>query len=443
MNTNSFLNRLTDFVEKKVAPPLIRISKIRYLEAMQAATITIMPYMILGATATLVLNLPGLFSEGSGLNLPQVAEFLKGVIDVIRQPLLQMVFTSINILALLTSMISAYALGQYYNEKDSRIRPIVAGVLGMVAFLSFIDFFTLSENFDWPTYIFGAPSLLGAVLIAFLSVEGYRLLVKANWTIKMPDSVPPMIADAFTSLLPVTLVVIVASFLGSGLGEVDLLMILNNGASKLVQAGSTVVPQGIAFFLDRLLWFVGLHGSNIVGNVMNPVWTTMITENIAAFANNNPVPHMFTNQWINFYVRVSVLPIAILAMRSKVKRYQVLGKLSLPGTIFNIAEPIMYGLPIVLNPFMFVPWVLGFTVTYIFNVFLSMVGLAPAAVAHVVWTMPAPIAAFIGSGFKWIAPITSILNYVIVYFMFLPFFRVMEREELKKEQEMQSQLEEA
>src|SRR5699024_5056317 len=111
---------------------------------------------------------------------------------------------------LLTSMISAYALGEYYNAKDNRIRPIVAAVLGMVSFLAFIDFFTLSENFDWPSYILGAPSLLAGVLISFIAVEGYRLLVKANLTIKMPDSVPPMIADAFTSLIPVSLVVVVA-----------------------------------------------------------------------------------------------------------------------------------------------------------------------------------------------------------------------------------------
>lgn len=180
MENNTFFSKVTNFIDAKIAPPLIKISRIRYLDAMQTATITIMPYMILGATATLILNLPGLFAEGAGLNLPQVADALAKFVNLISAPLLQIVFISINILGLLTSMIAAYALGEYYNAKDNRIRPIVAAVLGMVSFLAFIDFFTLSENFDWPSYILGAPSLLAGVLISFIAVEGYRLLVKAN-----------------------------------------------------------------------------------------------------------------------------------------------------------------------------------------------------------------------------------------------------------------------
>ncbi len=210
-------------------------------------------------------------------------------------------------------------------------------------------------------------------------------------------------------------------------------MIINSALEVLVVSGSGPVPQFFGFILDRLLWFVGLHGSNIVGSVMSPIWTSAIAENISAFAAGTPIPYMFTNQWINFYVRVSVLPIAVLLIRSRVPRFKVLGKLSLPGTIFNIAEPIMYGLPIVLNPLMFVPWVLGFGVLFIFYAILGVLGVTPPMVALVVWTMPAPIAAYIGSGFKIIALLFSLLSYVIVYFMFLPFFRVMENQELEKE----------
>ena len=167
---------------------------------------------------------------------------------------------------------------------------------------------------------------------------------------------------------------------------------------------------------------------------MGPIWTQTTTANVNAFANGQPIPYMFTSGWINFYVRCSVFPIALLCVRSKVKRFKVLGKMALPGTIFNIAEPIMYGLPIVLNPLMFIPWVLGFTVLFIFNGILAALGLTPAIVAMVVWTMPVPIASFIGSGFNILAPVISILNLVLIYLIFLPFFRIMERNELELEQ---------
>ena len=127
---------------------------------------------------------------------------------------------------------------------------------------------------------------------------------------------------------------------------------------------------------------------------------------------------------------MSVFPIAVLLVISKVKRFKVLGKLSIAGSIFNIAEPIMYGLPIVLNPLMFVPWVLGFAVLFIFNAILTVIGIAPPIVANVVWTMPVPLMAFIGSGFNFVALLISIMNMIILFFIFLPFFKVMERQEL-------------
>ncbi|CAM3676807.1 PTS sugar transporter subunit IIC [Erysipelothrix urinaevulpis] len=432
---SGFTERVMVFVEEKVAPPLIKISNIRYLQTLQRAFMVLMPYMVIGATATLVLNLPGLFAEGTGLNMPKVAEFLTNVLTPLKPGLFQMVFITLNVITLAMVILNGYFLGEHYSREDHQVNAIAAGIVAFTGFIAFIDFGALSENFDWPTYIMGSPSIFFGILISIVSVEIYRILINKKITIKMPDSVPPMVATAFVSMIPVTIVVIIMSFLGQGIPGFDLMAIINNFSEKLVVGGSGPVAQFVGFFLDRILWFVGLHGSNIVGSVMTPVWTTMITENINAFNAGTAIPYMFTNQWINFYVRISLFPIALLALRSNVERFRVLGKLSIVGTIFNIAEPIMFGLPIVLNPIMFVPWVLGFSLTFIFNAILGLLSITPPMVAMVVWTMPAPLAAFIGSGFKFIAPVISLLNYVLIFFIFLPFFRVMEKQELEKEKE--------
>ena len=197
----------------------------------------------------------------------------------------------------------------------------------------------------------------------------------------------------------------------------------------MVVGGSHPIAQFIAFVLDRIFWFVGLHGSNIVGSIMTPIWETMMGQNLADFMAGQDITYLFSSLWINSYVRLSVFPIAVLLVISKVKRFKVLGKLSIAGSIFNIAEPIMYGLPIVLNPLMFVPWVLGFAVLFIFNAILTVIGIAPPIVANVVWTMPVPLMAFIGSGFNFVALLISIMNMIILFFIFLPFFKVMERQE--------------
>ncbi len=341
---------------------------------------------------------------------------------------------------MIAAMLNGYFLGDHYNKKDSNVTAIASSVVAVIAFLCFIDFSQLSANFDWPAYILGSPSLFGGLLISIFAVEIYRLLIGRKITIKMPEAVPPMIASAFTSMIPVCAVIILCTLIGQGLGDFDFLSILNKATAYLVVGGSGPIAQGIGFVLDRVLWFVGLHGSNIVSSVMQPVWTTMITDNINAFAAHQEIPYMFTEQWINFYVRCSVFPIALLCTMSKVKRFKVLGKLSLPGTIFNIAEPVMYGLPIVLNPLMFVPWVLGFAGLYVFNVILGVIGITPPVVAMTVWTMPTPLASFIGSGFNIIAPIITLMNIAIIFFMFLPFFKVMEKQVLKEEEQYEAEL---
>lgn len=426
------LDRVTEFIEQKIAPPLLRISQIRYLEALQRTFVTLMPYMILGATSTLILNLAGLFGE-SGLNLPGVAAAISAVVEPCRPWLLQIVFVSINLLALITTALNGYFLGDYYSHKDKDVSAIASAMVSMIAFLCFIDFGNLSANFDWPSYILGSPSLFGGILISIFAVELYRFLIGKKITIKMPEAVPPMIAAAFTSMIPVSVVVVVCCIVGRGIASFDFLAALNAACAYLVVGGSGPVAQGIGFFLDRILWFVGLHGSNIVSSVMQPIWTTMITDNVNAFAANQPIPYMFTEQWINFYVRCSVFPIALLCCMSKVKRFKVLGKLSLPGTIFNIAEPVMYGLPVVLNPLLFVPWVLGFGLLYVLNAILGVLGITPPMVSMVVWTMPAPLASFIGSGFKPLALVITLVNMLLIFLMFLPFFKVMEKQELEAE----------
>ena len=426
------LDRVTEFIEQKIAPPLLRISQIRYLEALQRTFVTLMPYMILGATSTLILNLAGLFGE-SGLNLPGVAAAISAVVEPCRPWLLQIVFVSINLLALITTALNGYFLGDYYSHKDKDVSAIASAMVSMIAFLCFIDFGNLSANYDWPSYILGSPSLFGGILISIFAVELYRFLIGKKITIKMPEAVPPMIAAAFTSMIPVSVVVVVCCIVGRGIASFDFLAALNAACAYLVVGGSGPVAQGIGFFLDRILWFVGLHGSNIVSSVMQPIWTTMITDNVNAFAANQPIPYMFTEQWINFYVRCSVFPIALLCCMSKVKRFKVLGKLSLPGTIFNIAEPVMYGLPVVLNPLLFVPWVLGFGLLYVLNAILGVLGITPPMVSMVVWTMPAPLASFIGSGFKPLALVITLVNMLLIFLMFLPFFKVMEKQELEAE----------
>ena len=180
----NWLQVLTDFVEQKMAPPLLRVAQIRYLEALQNVFITMMPYMLLGAAATLILNLSGLFVEGSGLNMPGVANAIDAIVNPCRPWLLQIVFVSLNILALLAAILNGYFLGDYYHKRDENVSPVVGAIVAMASFFCFVDFSTFTENFDWPTYILGSPSLFGGIIISIMAVEIYRFLIGKKLVIK-------------------------------------------------------------------------------------------------------------------------------------------------------------------------------------------------------------------------------------------------------------------
>ena len=171
---HSTVNRITSFIENRLAPPLVRISQIRYLQSLQKSFMVMMPYMILGATATLVLNLGGLFAEGTGLNMPNVAEAINNALVHIRPALGQLASVSINLMAFLCVVLNSYFLGEFYKAKDNKVSPMVCGIVGSISFLCFIDFSQLSANIDWPNYMLGAPSLFSGIIISIVSVEVYR-----------------------------------------------------------------------------------------------------------------------------------------------------------------------------------------------------------------------------------------------------------------------------
>ncbi len=420
------MEKLTYFIENVIAPPLIRISETRYLQAVQKAFLSIMPILIFSSMMILVAALP---IPGWNKVVGPIIGALWGGVN-----------STLGFLAVVLTVSLGYHLGSYYERDNRNVRPISTALL---SFISFMIFFPMFGTADGITVIatgnFGATGIFAAIFITIMSVEVYRILVERNITIKLPEGVPPMVMDAFTALIPSSAVLLV-SWLLSYVFKVDIPAITNTLFTPLIAAGKGPLPQFLSFFLDRILWFTGIHGSNVVGSVMTPIWATMIAENMEAFKSGaDVIPNLFTAEWTNYFVRISVLPIAILAAMSSVKRYQALGKLSIAPAIFNIAEPIMFGLPIVLNPILFVPWVFGFSFLWVWSyIFTAVIPLIPPIIMQVTWTIPSPISAYLATGGNIVAMLFSLLNYFILALIFYPFFKVLEKQEKAKElEEMQ------
>src|SRR5690625_509873 len=179
--------------------------------------------------------------------------------------------------------------------------------MALVALIAFLFLFPITVLDDGLVVIsaahFDSNGIFPAMIVSILSCEIYRFVVNRNWVIKMPEQVPPMVTQAFASILP-AFFVIVFCFLVLRVFEFDLLGLVDSVFALIMVAGSSAIAQLLALMLDRILWFVGIHGSNVVGSFMTPVWTQMITENINAFSSNQEAPYLFTNIWVEWTVRV-------------------------------------------------------------------------------------------------------------------------------------------
>lgn len=411
------MDSLVNFIEKKLAPPLIRISQNRYLDAIQKSFITFMPYLLISSIFLLISSFP--------------IQAWKDFVAPFAPTLNSVVNATLGIIAIAISVILGYNLGSFYEKRDTRVNKLSTAIISLVSFLMLFPIVGLDDgSIVMDASYFGSTGLFTAIIITIISVEIYRWVIRMNLVIRMPDSVPPMVTQSFMAIIPAFLTILFWFIIVKVIG-LEIPELVDKAFVPLMSAGSTPLAQFVAFMLDRILWFVGIHGSNVVGSVMSPIWTQMITENIKAFADNLTPPHLYTNVWLEYTVRVSLVPLVLLMIMSKVKRYKTLGKMAIVPAVFNIAEPIMYGLPLVLNPILFIPWVVGYAAVFIFTyICTAFLNLIPPMVATVPWTIPGPIAAYLGSNGSWSTVIISIINIVIMFFIWMPFFKVLEKQEL-------------
>lgn len=417
------IDKITKIIEEKVAPPLIKVAENKYMDAIQKTFLTFMPFLILSSVFILVAALP---VPGWDKIVAPIVGKLWGAVGSI-----------FGLMSIAVALGIGYYLSSYYHKRDHEVDPFTGA---LIALFSFLILYPVGVNDKGGAFIpadnLGSTGIFAAIIVAIITVEIYRILINKKITIKMPEGVPPMVAGAFTALIPV-FVSITFWWIIRQLLNIDIPVLIMAAFKPLVAAGASVYAQAAGFFIDRILWFVGIHGSNVVTSVMQPIWTQMLADNIAAVKTGLVPPHIASEQFINLFVRVSPLPLIILMLRSKVKRYKILGKLALPAAIFNIAEPILYGLPLVLNPLLFIPWVGGYMFLFVFNYIIVAIQLVPIPYLMVPWTMPGPIAAYLATGGSWRAGILSIISYVIMGFIWYPFFKALEKKTLREEEQQE------
>lgn len=429
------MEKIMSWIEDKLSPIAYRISSQRHMRAVRQGLIATLPLTIVGSFFTILLNVP----------IDGYAELIatyKAIIDIPFR------FT-VGILALY----AAYGIGSSL-AKSYDLSEMNGGLLSTVAFLIVAVVPTqvvtaVPEVIGAGRYIniasLGASSLFGAILASIISVEILHFMKVKNFTIKMPEGVPPEVSNSFAALYPAAVIIILFLVVRHVLGF-DINMFLSNLLLPLkdLLAGNSLIGGIITALLIHIFWALGIHGPAIMGPVIRPIWDMVIAENMDAFTTGTAaaqLPNIFTEQFFQWFVHIggagTTLALCTWFLFSKSKYLKELGKLSFIPGIFNINEPLIFGAPIVMNPILCIPFILTPVVLTILSYIVTQLGIVPLMMARLPFTLPAPLAAAMSTDWNWMAGILVIVNFIIALAIYYPFFKVFEKQQLEKELQLE------
>jgi PTS system cellobiose-specific IIC component len=420
------MNGFISFMERRFVPIASRIGAQRHLVAIRDGFVSIMPLILAGSFAVLLNNtllqwIPGL-SELSGIN---------GNIW----------WGTFAIMTLLVVFSIGYNLAKGYNSDG-----LAAGVIAVGAFIAVTP--QAHGDAGWGYIHWGylnATGLFTGIVIALIATEIFVKLMQKNIVIKMPDNVPPAVGRAFAAVIPgvITLYVFgILAYLITKMGGNSLYDLIFNLIQKPLQGFSQGLGSAmIAAMLINLFWFFGLHGANIMDPIMNALYLPALEANASAVQQGLAAPNVVTRVFFDAYIHLGgsgatlALILAIYIASKKRREYKEVAKLSTPAGIFQINEPVMFGLPIVLNPLLFIPFIITPGVLTCIAYMATAIGLVPPTYVAMPWITPVGIGGFLATGGSVAGGILALVNFAAAVLIYLPFVVLADRQVKDKEKE--------
>lgn len=420
------MNKLIAFIEKG-KPFFEKLSRNIYLRAIRDGFIAGMPVILFSSIFILIAFVPN--SWGFKWSDEVVAFLMKPY------------SYSMGILALLVAGTTAKSLTDSVNrsmEKTNQINymsTLLAAIVGLLMLAA-----DPIEN-GLATGFLGTKGLLSAFLAAFVTVAIYKVCVKNNVTIRMPDEVPPNISQVFKDVIPFTLSVVslyaldllARHFVGSSVAES-----IGKFFAPLFSAADGYLGITIIFGAFAFFWFVGIHGPSIVEPAIAAITYANAEVNLNLLQQGMHADKILTSGTQMFIVTMGgtgatlVVPFMFMWL-TKSKRNRAIGRASVVPTFFGVNEPILFGAPLVLNPIFFIPFIFApIANVWIFKFFIETLGMN-SFTANLPWTTPAPLGLVLGTNFQVLSFILAALLIVVDVVIYYPFLKVYDEQILEGE----------
>lgn len=390
----------------------------RHINAIKNGFTNLMPIIIVGSVCTLLSNVVCNTTEGyvSLANLPGMAWLgsLKPIFDAAN-------YGTMNMMAIGVCVLVSMELGMALGQNDWAI-PVTA----LACYISVVD----TSN-GLGTNVTAAAGLFVALMVSLVATEFYCKLVNSGkLSIHMPESVPSNVAKSFSILLPCAVVIFAVSAFGFAFTAITGMMV-PEAIIKFIQtplSGVMTHPLGILViaFMCSLLWVFGIHGPNTLNGIFEPIFLAAYAENEAAYAAGLAAPNIVCSPfWSTFFSLTGSgvtggLLIAIFLF-SKREDFRAIAKLALPCGIFNINEPLIFGIPIVMNPMLMIPFMLSPLASVGIGYILTAIGFCPKLVVNAPWTTPPFLCGFLAGGGSITAGLSQVIVILVAAVIYTPF----------------------
>lgn len=412
-----FFNRVSPWFDKMGNNP--------YLQTISGAMMSTLGPVFIGSISVLLVVLMNMVPALQGLT--QITLILSKVNTV-----------TLGSLAIYIAILMAYHLVRKLDRDED---PISAAVIALLSFLIITPIGQMADKTSAiPTTWLGAQGVFSAMIVGLISARLYLAIKRKGWTIKMPAGVPPMVTRMFEALIPTILIGILFII-------VDLLFSMTSFGSMhqfvytiiqepLKGIGGSLGAMIILSLLQQILWFFGIHGTNVILPLVTPLWMAMDVENMNAIQAGQVPPNILGLAFFNIITFSGMaLGLVLLMLRSKSKQYREVGKISIIPALFGITEPAIFGTPLVLNFDLAFPFITNNTIALTLAYFLTKIGLvARFTGVQAIFGLPVGVHAAV-QGALSIILLQLFIQFILSPILWYPWFKRLDLKTYKAERE--------
>lgn len=426
---------MSKYLNEKLIPKIMAFINTKAIQALKDGMVYSMPLLIVGSIFLILANFP----------IEAVANALaeSGITDILNQAY----GATFNI----SAMVAVIGISYNYVKSEGQ-EPLSGAIISLSIFLILMPSSVTTEsgevvggviNKTWTA----GQGMIGAIIIGLVVGYVYAWFLKRNIRIKMPAGVPAGVANAFSALIPAGVIITGATVL-HGIFSMGFHTTVMEAIYKAIQTplqGMTDSLGGaiLMCFLVPFLWVFGVHGSTIVGGIMSGLLQANTLENQAILDSGKELTianggHIVTQQFLDQFINVTGAGLTIgmviyMVAFARSKQLKTLGRLEMVPAIFNINEPILFGVPVVMNPILAVPFIAMPVISCVIQYFALATGICPLYSGILVpWTCPPIISGFLVGG--WRSALLQVIIFILSFLVYLPFIRKVDGMNLKAEE---------